>query len=186
MSDVSPAAPDPSSPLFRAPTELAAPLEALIRDHEIVEREYRALGGACSMPWPGPEPYEGRWDVVSLVRDGSPSPAAFRCPATMAAARAVPGVVSLYFSLLGARSRIPPNRAGRRGLARAHLGLIVPPGCWFAIQGIRRPWKRGEVLAFETDVVVEAVNPSDEDRLVLVVDWPIGEVVPGRAEAPRA
>jgi len=50
------------------------------------------------------------------------------------------------------------------------LPLIVPEGCWFRVGGETRYWRRGEAFLFDDTIEHEAMNPSDELRVVLIFD----------------
>jgi aspartyl/asparaginyl beta-hydroxylase (cupin superfamily) len=50
------------------------------------------------------------------------------------------------------------------------LPLIVPEGCWFRVGGETRHWKRGEAFVFDDTIEHEAMNPTDELRVVFIFD----------------
>jgi tetratricopeptide (TPR) repeat protein len=77
-----------------------------------------------------------RWGVYYLWREGAPYPEHLaRCPRTVAALEAwprcdVPGSTpSALFSILDARTRIPPHTGVSNTRLIVHLPLIIPPGC---------------------------------------------------------
>jgi aspartyl/asparaginyl beta-hydroxylase (cupin superfamily) len=51
-----------------------------------------------------------------------------------------------------------------------HLPLIVPDGCWFRVGAETRFWRSGEAFLFDDTIEHEAMNPSDELRVVLIFD----------------
>jgi aspartyl/asparaginyl beta-hydroxylase (cupin superfamily) len=60
--------------------------------------------------------------------------------------------------------------------------LIVPEGCTFRVGGETRPWIEGQALVFDDTIEHEAINPTAEDRAVLILDcWN-----PYLSEAERA
>ncbi|MEO8411193.1 MAG: aspartyl/asparaginyl beta-hydroxylase domain-containing protein, partial [Propionivibrio sp.] len=42
--------------------------------------------------------------------------------------------------------------------------------CWFRVGEQRRDWVRGEAFVFDDTIEHEAMNPSDELRVVLIFD----------------
>src|SRR5690606_8624352 len=52
----------------------------------------------------------------------------------------------------------------------AHLPLIVPDGCWLRVGYERHEWKVGEIVVFDDTLEHEAMNGSDELRIVLIFD----------------
>jgi aspartyl/asparaginyl beta-hydroxylase (cupin superfamily) len=51
-----------------------------------------------------------------------------------------------------------------------HLPLVVPQGCWFRVGAETRFWKRGEAFVFDDTIEHEALNPSDQLRVVFIFD----------------
>jgi aspartyl/asparaginyl beta-hydroxylase (cupin superfamily) len=50
------------------------------------------------------------------------------------------------------------------------LPLIVPPGCWFRAGAETRAWRESEAWIFDDTIEHEAMNPSDQLRVILIVD----------------
>jgi aspartyl/asparaginyl beta-hydroxylase (cupin superfamily) len=74
------------------------------------------------------------------------------------------------FSLLAPNTAIPPHVGVNNARLVVHLPLIVPDGCWFRVGAETRHWRRGEILVFDDTIEHEAMNPSDELRVVLIFD----------------
>ncbi len=81
-----------------------------------------------------------RWGVYYLWRAGAPDEANLaRCPKTAAALEAWPKCDLLrtgptaVFSILEARTRIPPHVGVNNARLIVHLPLVVPPGCGFRV-----------------------------------------------------
>lgn len=118
-----------------------------------------------------------RWSVYHLVKEGRPvDDHAARCPATMSVWSKMPTPdqpgrtpVSLY-SLLKPRTRIPPHVGASNCRLVNHLPLIVPPGCHFRVGNSTREWVPGQGLAFDDTIEHEAVNDSDQLRVVWIFD----------------
>jgi hypothetical protein len=129
------------------------------------------------------------WTAIHLVQNGARNDANARhCPAVMAALDRLdqPGVQArmpnAMFSLLAPGAHIPPHHGVANIRLVCHLGLIVPPGCWFRVGAERRLWREGEAWVFDDTIEHEAANPSDSLRVLLIVDtWH-----PGLSAAERA
>ncbi len=118
-----------------------------------------------------------RWGVYSLWREGKAFPEHIaRCPKTVAALAAKPlwdvrdGGPTAMFSLLDARSRIPPHSGPVNTRLVVHLALVVPPGCGFRVGGETREWQAGKAFVFDDSINHEAWNDSDLPRAVLIFD----------------
>lgn len=118
-----------------------------------------------------------RWSVYYLWRDGAPYQQHIaRCPRTVAALREwprceVPGASpNALFSILDAKTRIPPHTGVNNTRLIVHLPLIVPPGCGFRVGGEERAWEPGKAFVFDDTIEHTAWNDSDEPRAVLIFD----------------
>ena len=118
-----------------------------------------------------------RWGVYYLWREGAPYPEHLaRCPRTVAALEAwprcdVPGSTpSALFSILDAKTRIPPHTGVSNTRLIVHLPLIIPPGCGFRVGAEQREWVPGKAFVFDDTMEHEAWNDSDVPRAVLIFD----------------
>ena len=118
-----------------------------------------------------------RWSVYYLWKAGEACAENLaRCPKTAAALAHWPKCdlrgtgPSAVFSILDARTRIPPHTGVNNARLIAHLPLIVPPGCGFRVGAEQREWRPGEAFVFDDTIEHEAWNDSDEPRAVLIVD----------------
>ncbi len=118
-----------------------------------------------------------RWSVFFLWREGvAVKENLARCPRTAAALAAwppcdVPGYSpSAVFSILDARTRIPPHTGVSNTRLIVHLPLIVPPGCGIRVGAVRREWIPGKAFVFDDTIEHEAWNDSDVPRAVLIFD----------------
>ena len=110
------------------------------------------------------------WFVGYQVWD---DPNCLRCPRTAAVLRAVPGLVTGFFSILGPGKRLPPHYGPYRGVLRHHLALIVPEpreACGIRVGGQTRHWTEGTSLVFDDTYEHEAWNDTDSERVVLFLD----------------
>jgi aspartyl/asparaginyl beta-hydroxylase (cupin superfamily) len=51
------------------------------------------------------------------------------------------------------------------------LGLICPEGPWIKVEGELYKWKEGEMVVFDDSKFHEAENPTDQQRVRLMVDF---------------
>jgi aspartyl/asparaginyl beta-hydroxylase (cupin superfamily) len=117
------------------------------------------------------------WGACFLWEYGAPNPVVLdRCPATAAALdqcplAPIPGKApSAFFSILRAGAHIPPHTGVTNTRAIVHLPLVVPPGCSFRVGSETRAWTEGAAFAFDDTIEHEASNPSDQDRIILILD----------------
>ncbi len=166
-------------------------LEALEAAAHSIREEFLAV---LSQDQPGIEPYiafnEGlplrqwqdlnhsrRWGAYFLWNQGRREDAHLaRCPCTAAALAAVPRVdipgrgPTAFFSILDARTKIPPHSGVTNTRLTVHLPLIVPPGCRFRVGGESREWREGTAWVFDDTIEHEAWNDSDSPRAILIFD----------------
>jgi beta-hydroxylase len=96
------------------------------------------------------------------------------CPATWAACRKIPGLITAMFSILEPGKHLPPHRGPYNGVLRLHLGLIVPePRDKLGIRVETKiyRWQEGEAVIFDDAYEHEAWNDTDKTRVVLFVDF---------------
>ena len=118
-----------------------------------------------------------RWGVFYLWRAGVPvAENLARCPKTAAALADWPRCDLLetgptaVFSVLDARTRIPPHVGVNNARLIVHLPLVVPPGCGFRVGAETRSWEPGKAFVFDDTIEHEAWNDSDQPRAVLILD----------------
>jgi len=117
------------------------------------------------------------WTAIHLLNRGTAVEVNVRhCPETMALLSrlpqpAIPGASpNAMFSLLKPHTQIPPHVGVNNARLVCHLPLIVPEGCWFRVGAETRPWKVGEAFVFDDTIEHEAMNPTDELRVVFIFD----------------
>jgi aspartyl/asparaginyl beta-hydroxylase (cupin superfamily) len=117
------------------------------------------------------------WTAIHLVRNGERVEANARhCPQTLALLEQlpqpqIPGAgPNAMFSLLAPGTHIPPHVGYNNARLVCHLPLIVPEGCWFRVGAETRHWQRGEAFVFDDTIEHEAMNPTDQLRIVFIVD----------------
>lgn len=117
------------------------------------------------------------WTAIHLWRNGERIEANARhCPQTLKLLEGLPqpeirgSGPNAMFSLLAPETAIPPHVGVNNARLVCHLPLIVPEGCWFRVGAETRFWKRGEAFVFDDTIEHEALNPSDELRVVFIFD----------------
>ena len=118
-----------------------------------------------------------RWGAYFLWNQGRREESHLeRCPRTAAMLAAVPQVdipgrgPTAFFSILDARTRIPPHSGVTNTRLTVHLPLIVPPGCRFRVGGETREFRAGTAWVFDDTIEHEAWNDSDAPRAILIFD----------------
>jgi len=126
------------------------------------------------------------WKVFILFGFGVPSERnCARCPETARLLRGVPGLQSAWFSILAPHYHIPRHRGVTKTLLRTHLGLIIPARrdkCVMQVGDRLVGWEPGKCLVFDDFYHHEVWNDTDEERVVLILDFvrpmrPLGRVI---------
>jgi len=97
-----------------------------------------------------------------------------RCPATADAVSRIPGLNSAFFSILAPGAHIPRHRGVTKAILTAHLGLIVPArrqDCRMQVDEEMLTWQQGKVLVFDDTYFHEVWNDTDEQRVILLVQF---------------
>jgi aspartyl/asparaginyl beta-hydroxylase (cupin superfamily) len=117
------------------------------------------------------------WGAFHLWRSGQAVEENLqRCPETARTLREMPlaGIDGLcpnvFFSSLQPHTHIPPHHGESNARLIAHLPLLVPERCRLRVGFDEREWKVGEVLIFDDTIMHEAINDSDDLRVVLIFD----------------
>lgn len=121
----------------------------------------------------GLAPPEEGWRAYFFVRDGRVRGEACRRWLEVAAALdATPlGLGDAMFSILAARSEIPPHCGLNNLCLTCHLALEVPDACGLEVEGEARTWRAGRCLIFDDTFRHRAWNESDHERAVLLFDF---------------
>ncbi len=95
-------------------------------------------------------------------------------PATAELIGRHPEIHTAWVSILAPRYRIPAHTGVTKGILRAHLGLIVPEdreNCWIRVGEERRSWEPGRIFVIDDSYDHEVQNNTDEERVVLLLDF---------------
>jgi aspartate beta-hydroxylase len=159
-----------------AADDIRAELINVLADGPAALEPYIAVEGAPDERWRELN-NSRRWGVFYLWRAGAAIEENLaRCPKTAAALAAWPRCDLLgtaptaVFSILDAKTRIPPHVGVNNARLIVHLPLIVPPGCGFRVGAEQREWEPGKAFVFDDTIEHEAWNNSDVPRAVLIFD----------------
>jgi aspartyl/asparaginyl beta-hydroxylase (cupin superfamily) len=162
--------------LEAATADIRAELVNVLADGPTVLEPYVAVDGTPQDRWAELN-NSRRWGVFYLWKAGEPvAENLARCPKTAAALADWPQCrlegtgPSAVFSILDARTRIPPHVGVNNARLIVHLPLIVPPGCGFRVGAETRSWEPGRAFVFDDTIEHEAWNDSDQPRAVLILD----------------
>ena len=170
--------------LFPWLAELEAATDIIQAEFETVAAAERAElvpyiqypGGAPLAQWKALN-HSRDWTAIHLWQYGECVDANARhCPRTMELLNAFPQPQiarcspNAMFSLLAPGIRIPPHHGVANTRLVCHLPLIIPQGCWFRVGAETREWQRGQAWVFDDTIEHEAMNPSDELRVILIID----------------
>ncbi len=115
------------------------------------------------------------WTALDLFRDGRRNDAiADHFPVTLAALSQAPlyGLderpFEIFFSVLKPGQHISPHYGLSNHSLTVHLPMITPPDCELVVGGEARTWEPGKIIAFDDTFLHEAINRSDQDRVVLI------------------
>ena len=110
------------------------------------------------------------WKLAPIVSQGRPvRPVTRAFPATTAALRAVPGLRSACWSVLGPGGWIPEHVGENAGCLRL-LFSVDGGGAHFSVARTTIPCIDGEGLLFDDTVVHAADNPASQPRVVILCD----------------
>jgi hypothetical protein len=117
------------------------------------------------------------WSAYFFWKNGEAFPSHQNaCPNTIRSMADIPLVQvsnrspSVLFSQLRPKAVIPPHNGLVNTRLICHLPLIVPPGCRFRVGNDERNWKEGQIWVFDDSIEHEAVNTSDQTRVILLFE----------------
>lgn len=96
------------------------------------------------------------------------------CPKTTALLKTIPHYPAFrdaMFSILEGGGVISPHRDVSNVFLTMHLPLIAPGNGFMEVGGLKREWKRGEAMIFDSSYHHQAQNNTNSDRVVLLVDF---------------
>jgi len=123
------------------------------------------------------------WTIFGLLNGGQyMTENCKKCPETTKLLAQIPGLRVAGFSRMQPSSGIATHKGftGRRyGALAYHLGLLIPPsGARLVCGPETHHWsKAGEVIVFDDTFPHSAWNDSDQERVILYIDFKIPEAV---------
>ncbi len=118
---------------------------------------------------------DGNWRTFFLYGFGIPFAKNSRqAPYTTEVIQNAEKLQSSWFSILAPRYHIPHHRGVTKGLLRYHLGLIVPKDhekCRIRVGKETRSWQAGKGFVIDDTFDHEVWNDTDDERVVLIVDF---------------
>lgn len=127
---------------------------------------------------------DDKWRVYLFCGFGHQSARHRReCPETARLLDRVPGLTSAFFSVLAPGKHVPPHVGLTKGLLRCHLGLKVPRDaerCVMQVADERFSWREGRAVVFDDTYKHQVRNDTDEERVVLLLDFRRPMRLPGR------
>lgn len=118
-----------------------------------------------------------RWSTYFLIKNGKRlQDHLARCPRTAALLERAPlcdvpnHAPTAFFSVLAPRTRIPPHTGVTNTRFIVHLPLVVPPACLYRVGAEKREWQEGRAWVFDDTFEHEAINDSEQPRVVLIFD----------------
>ena len=94
------------------------------------------------------------------------------CPKTAALLEQFPQIITAEFSLIKPNTHILPHTGYSGKYKRAHLGMIIPEGdLGIKVNGETKKWQENKWLIFDDSQWHEAWNKSNEERVVLMIDF---------------
>lgn len=123
--------------------------------------------------WFQPELYSGTWKTFGLVYNREFLNEKL-CPFTSGLLREIPSVFIAGFSILDPHTVIHPHIGFTDKVLRSHLGLICPQGPtppWLKVGDDTTGWRDGEMFVFNDTLLHSAENPTDKQRVVLILDF---------------
>lgn len=135
---------------------------------------------------------DGGWKLMLLVMiDTYNEEYEEQCPITFKLLRKIPNLTFAAVSKLSSFSNIHPHKEwikedekllyNNGNLHRAHLGLKIPndkAACAMRVGDEIRSWTPGKFLMFNDSIEHEVWNNTNEDRVVLVLDFiKVGQIL---------
>lgn len=74
----------------------------------------------------------------------------------------------VFFSLLKAGQHIKPHYGLSNHSLTVHLPIVVPESGYLRVENVKINWQEGKVIIFDDSFDHEAINTSNEDRVVLI------------------
>lgn len=117
---------------------------------------------------------ENKWKTLVLKVFGYYNKAnCEKCPVTYNIIKNYDNIVSVLYSVMEPGTHIKPHRGVFNGVMRYHLGIIIPRSdkVFINIDNLKRYWKENKSFVFDDTLLHEAVNQSNEKRVIIIIDF---------------
>jgi beta-hydroxylase len=97
-----------------------------------------------------------------------------RCPETIKLVEQIPGLRTAMFSIHAPGVHIPLHKGVTKGMITCHLALKTPTArekCRIEVNGESYSWREGETFIFDDTYKHEVWNDTDEDRVILLIQF---------------
>ncbi|KAA3604961.1 MAG: aspartyl/asparaginyl beta-hydroxylase domain-containing protein [Planctomycetota bacterium] len=124
--------------------------------------------------WPRDHMFDNQWNLFLFRTPGRRFDKNCElCPKTAALVDKIPGLTMATYSWLRPQSAIKAHVGFTTIVLRSHLALKVPEGgdIGFRVGKTSKRWEEGKVMVFDDMHNHEAWNWSDEERVVLMLDF---------------
>lgn len=146
-------------------------------DRDISKELNNLIGNKDWIEWPEKELYgNDGWNIIPIYGFNIWNKKFMRlCPETTKFLRSIPTLRTALFSKLKANTRLEEHQGWAKlanYVLRCHYPLIVPKDgeCYMMVEGEKRLHKEREWLIFDDSKKHYAVNDTDDDRYILLID----------------
>lgn len=107
------------------------------------------------------------------------------CPVTAREVEKIPGLISAFYSIHEPGTHLPRHYGPTKGTITCHLGLKIPTteGCRISVNDEIYTWQDGQCFVFDDTYYHEVWNDTDEDRVILLIQFERPLRQPGKAVA---
>ena len=127
---------------------------------------------------------DGKWQSFFIWGYGLKAEGlAATCPNTTRIVEQIPGLMTAMFSIHAPGLHIPHHKGVTKAMINGHLALQVPKEvgkCRMMVDGELYYWEEGKLLIFDDTYYHEVWNDSDEDRIILLIQFMRPMRLPGR------
>jgi len=149
-------------------------LEILKINNNLIKQEIINLNKENWVEWPEKFLYEDGWKVLPFYGFGMWIPNnCQKCPGITNILKNIPGLKTALLSKLTANTKINPHQGWANlsnYILRCHYGIIVPDSCYMIVEDEYQQVKENEIIVFDDSKLHYAVNNSEHDRIILIID----------------
>lgn len=168
--------------MFYNVNEIEPKLNSIKHIDKLVKYEVDTIINTCWTNWPEKYLYanDGTWKIFPFYAfDMWVTDNCNKCPNITKFLKSIPGLKIAILSKLSARMKLTPHRGWgnhSNGVIRCHYGIKIPnaeSGCYISVKDnieVKKFHIESEWLCFDDSKEHYAENPSDEDRIVLILD----------------